>query len=135
VLYLTRKVTFCASHLYRNPSWSDAENERVFGKCVRCHGHNYVCEVTIRGAVEPSTGMVLNLTELDRILKTEVVEAYDHRFINEDVPGFDRLVPTTENLAVDIWNRVVGRLRGCELHRVRLYEDPDLFVDYLGDQA
>jgi 6-pyruvoyltetrahydropterin/6-carboxytetrahydropterin synthase len=133
VLYLTRKVTFSASHRYYRATWSEEENARHFGKCVRSHGHNYVGEVTVRGKVDPATGMVLNLTELDRILKEEVVEAYDHHFINEDVPGFDRLVPTTENIALDIWTRVAKRLRGCELHRVRLYEDPDLFVDYLGE--
>jgi 6-pyruvoyltetrahydropterin/6-carboxytetrahydropterin synthase len=133
VLYLTRKVTFCASHVYRVAKWSEAENARVFGKCVRDHGHNYVCEVTVRGQVDPETGMVLNLVELDRILKDEVVEVYDHRFVNDDVPGFDARVPTTENIALDVWRRVEKRLRGCTLHRVRLYEDPDLFVDCLAD--
>ncbi len=133
MVYLTRKVTFCASHRYGNPGWTPAENERVFGKCVRTHGHNYVCEVTVRGKVNAETGMVLNLTELDRILKDEVVEVYDHHDINEHVPGFERRVPTTENIAVDIWRRVAPRIEGCELHRVRVYEDPDLYVDYHGD--
>ncbi len=132
---LTRKVHFCASHRYHNPAFSDEENRRVFGKCnnPHGHGHNYVCEVSVAGEVDPETGMVIDLKRLSSLLDEVIMQRYDHKHLNLDVPEFRATIPTTENIAIDIWRQLQGRLTGCSLHRVRLYEDPTLFVEYYGE--
>jgi 6-pyruvoyltetrahydropterin/6-carboxytetrahydropterin synthase len=134
VVYLTRQAEFSASHFYYLPDASEAENQRLFGKCANRngHGHNYVLQVTVKGDVDPATGMVLDLKELKDILEREVMEAMDHRFLNHEVPPFGEVMPTTENLAVEIWRRLAPRITTGRLHQVRLYENPDLFVDYYG---
>jgi 6-pyruvoyltetrahydropterin/6-carboxytetrahydropterin synthase len=95
-----------------------------------------VVEVSLLGDPDPVTGMVLDLKELKEILNREIVAPYDHRFLNYEVPPFDRVVPTTENIARDIWQRLEGPLNGPrhQLHSVRVYETPDLYVDYFGEQ-
>jgi 6-pyruvoyltetrahydropterin/6-carboxytetrahydropterin synthase len=141
-MYLTRKAEFSASHICANPEWSQAQNRAVYGPNANPngHGHNYVLEVTLEGDPDPVTGMVFDLRELKEILNQEVVDPMDHRFLNREVPPFDSIVPTTENLAIEIWRRVNERLRalpevqqnGARLANVRLYETADLFVDYGG---
>jgi len=135
MIYLTRKCEFSASHFYHNPQWSEAENLRVFGKCANLngHGHNYTLEVTVQGEVDPVTGFVVDLKELKDILNREVVEAMDHRHLNKEVPEFATKIPTSENIAIAIWQRLEKKLNVAKLHRVRLYELPDLFVDYYGE--
>ncbi len=135
MVYLTRKAEFSASHYYHNPEFSAEENRRLFGKCnnPNGHGHNYTLEVTVKGQVDPRSGFVVDLKELKAVLEREVLSAMDHRFLNKEVPEFARTIPTTENLAIAIWNRLRAKLRRAELHRVRVYETPDLFVDYYGE--
>jgi 6-pyruvoyltetrahydropterin/6-carboxytetrahydropterin synthase len=134
---ITRKVEFSASHICRNPSLSEAENRKLFGVAANPHGHghNYVVEVSLSGEPDPVTGMVLDLKLLKDILNRQVVEVYDHRFLNYEVPPFDRVVASTENIAKDIWERLRPHLGGgsYRLHSVRVYETPDLFVDYRGE--
>lgn len=134
-VYLTRRVEFAASHFYYDPALSEEENERLFGKCANRngHGHNYLLEVTVKGDVNPRTGMVLDLKELKDLLNSEVMDALDHRFLNHEVPAFAQRLPTTENIAVEIWRMLEGKLPAGRLHRVRLYETHDLYVDYYGD--
>jgi 6-pyruvoyltetrahydropterin/6-carboxytetrahydropterin synthase len=100
---LTRRVTFSAAHRYRRPEWDDAKNEEVFGLCAReqYHGHTYTCDVTVSGPVHKLTGMVVDLRALDRVLRAEVVERFDHRNLNTDIAEFGegRQIPTGENLA------------------------------------
>lgn len=138
-MLITRKVEFSASHVCRRPELSEEENQRFFGMAANPngHGHNYVLEVTLEGTPDPVTGMVLDLKELKEILNREVVERYDHRFLNYEVPPFDRVVPTTENIARDIWERLDPHLTSGQrrLHGVRVYETADLFVDYFGEPA
>lgn len=138
-MVITRKVEFSASHVCRDPRLSDEENRKLFGMAANPHGHghNYVVEVSVAGDPHPVTGMVLDLKELKEILNREVVEPYDHRFLNYEVPPFDRVVPTTENIARDIWRRIEPRLNDGRntLHSVRVYETPDLYVDYFGDET
>ena len=135
----TRKVEFSASHVCRNPQLSETENRRLFGMAANPHGHghNYVVEVSLAGDPHPVTGMVLDLKELKEVLNREVVEPYDHRFLNYEVPPFDRVIPTTENIARDIWRRLEPHLNrgGRNLHSVRVYETPDLYVDYFGGET
>jgi 6-pyruvoyltetrahydropterin/6-carboxytetrahydropterin synthase len=135
MIYVTRRAEFAASHFYHNPKFSAEENRRIFGKCnnPHGHGHNYVLEVTVGGEVDPSTGMVMDLKELKKLLEKEVLEVMDHRFLNQEVAPFATTIPTTENIATEIWKRIAPRLQAGHLHRVRLYETPDLFVDYYGE--
>ncbi len=134
MVFLTRKAEFAASHFYHNPALSPEENRRLFGKCnnPNGHGHNYVLEVTVKGEVDPVTGMVVDLQGLKETLNLRVLDVMDHRFLNREVPPFGEVIPTTENVAVEIWRRLEPALSG-KLHRVRLYEAPDLFVDYYGE--
>ena len=136
MVYLTRKCEFSASHYYHNPAFSSEENQSIFGKCANLdgHGHNYTLEITVKGEVDDTTGFVVDLKQLKDILNDEVVEAMDHRHLNKEVPEFAKLIPTTENLAIAIWNRLDTKLRVARLHRVRVYEMPDLFVDYYGEE-
>src|SRR3984957_16611073 len=137
-MLLTRKVEFSASHVCANPAWSDAENLRVYGNNANPngHGHNYVVEVTIEGQPNAVTGMVFDLRELKEILNQEVVEPMDHRFLNKEVAPFDTVVPTTENIAIEIWRRLASRVgrEGVKLNNVRLFETGDLYVDYRGER-
>ena len=135
-MLLTRKVEFSASHVCANPALSPEENHRIYGANANPHGHghNYVLEVTVEGAADPVTGMVFDLRELKEILNQEVVEPMDHRFLNREVPPFDRVVPTPENIAAEIWRRVEPRIQrpGVRLRNVRLWETPDLYIDCEG---
>ncbi|HZQ90965.1 MAG TPA: 6-carboxytetrahydropterin synthase [Terriglobales bacterium] len=135
MVYLTRKAEFSASHYYHNPEFSPEENRRVFGKCnnPNGHGHNYTLEVTVKGEVDRRSGFVVDLKELKEILNREVIDALDHRFLNKEVAEFQHAIPTTENLAIAIWKRLATKLRRAQLHRVRVYETPDLFVDFFGE--
>lgn len=131
MVYITRKMEFSASHLYHNPNFSPEENRRIFGKCnnPHGHGHNYVLEVTVEGEPDPTTGMVLDLKELKDILQREVTDRMDHRFLNREVPELAGQIPTCENIARVIWDLLELKITRGRLHRIRLYETPDLFVD------
>jgi 6-pyruvoyltetrahydropterin/6-carboxytetrahydropterin synthase len=135
MIYLTRRADFSSSHYYYDPSLSQEENRRIFGKCANLngHGHNYTLEVTVKGDVNAQTGFVIDLKELKAIMEREVVDAMDHRHLNKEVPEFAKLQPTTENLAIVIWKRLEPKLKGSRLHRVRVYEAEDLFADYYGE--
>ena len=136
MIYLTRKCEFSASHYYHNPELSAEENKRIFGKCnnPNGHGHNYTVEVTVRGEVDVRSGFVMDLKELKEMMSREVLDVLDHRFLNKEVPEFATRIPTTENIAVSIWHRLQPNLKVAELHRVRVYETADLFVDYYGEE-
>jgi 6-pyruvoyltetrahydropterin/6-carboxytetrahydropterin synthase len=135
MVYLTRRVEFSASHYFHNPEMTPEENQRVFGRCnnPHGHGHNYTLDVTVMGEVDPRTGMVLDLKDLKKILEAEVLRLMDHRFLNKEVPAFAHKIPTTENMAIEIWNLLASKLPGTKLHRIRLYESTDLYVDYYGE--
>lgn len=136
-MLITRKVEFSSSHMCRRSDLSEEENRRIYGLASNPHGHghNYVLEVSLEGEPDPVTGMVLDLKELKEILARQVVDVYDHRFLNYEVAPFDRVIPTTENIARDIWERLAPHLNGGrgKLRSVRLYETPDLYVDYAGE--
>ena len=136
-MLITRKAEFSASHVCSSPALSPAENEGLYGKESRLHGHNYVLEVTVRGEVDPVHGMVLDLKALKDIIRREVLDVYDHRFLNREVPPFDRVVPTAENIARDVWKRLASLIAdtGNALHSVRLYESDELYVDYCEPQT
>ncbi len=138
-MLLTRKAEFSASHVCSSPQLSDAENHAVYGAKANKngHGHNYVVEVTIEGTPDPVTGMVFDLRELKEIINAEIVDPMDHRFLNHEVPPFDTVVPTTENVAMEIWRRLADKIHAPNawLKNVRLYETSDLYVDYSEETA
>ncbi len=133
-LHLTRRYPFSASHRLHSPRLSEAENQRTYGKCNNPygHGHNYVVEVTVSGRVDPATGMVAHLGELDAFVAREVLEAFDHRYLNEEIAAFRERVPTTENLCIEIYNRLRG-FAGARLERVRLEETSLNSFEYSGE--
>ena len=123
-LSLTRRYRFAASHRLYSPKFSDEENRRLYGKCSNPHGHghNYVVEVTIAGPVDPSTGMIANLSDLDPFVGREVVEAFDYKYLNEEVAEFrGSVVPTTENVAREIFRRLL-KFPNARVERVRIEE-------------
>ena len=131
MILLTRKAEFSASHYYWVPAWTEQENARAFGKCANRngHGHNYTLEVTVAGEADPVTGMVLDLKELKEILEREITQRMDHRFLNYEVAELQGQIPTCENIARVIWNLLEPKITQGRLHKVRLYETPDLFAD------
>jgi 6-pyruvoyltetrahydropterin/6-carboxytetrahydropterin synthase len=135
MILLTRKAEFSASHYYWNDAWSEDENVRKFGKCANRngHGHNYALEVTVAGEIDAATGFVVDLKQLKDVMEREVVSVYDHRHLNLEIPEFKSAIPTTENIAIAVWSRLDGKIPGATLHRVRVYELPDLFADYYGE--
>ena len=138
-MVISKKVEFSASHICRSAELSDEENERVYGPASNRHGHghNYVVEVAISGAPDPVTGMIMDLKKLKEILEEKVLDVYDHRLLNREVAPFDRLVPTVENIAIDIWKRIetdIGRGGRAQLYSVRVHETDELFVEYRGER-
>ena len=133
-IHLTRRYRFCASHRLHSMELSEAENQRVYGKCNNPygHGHNYAVEVTVAGPVDEQTGMVANLADLDGYVEREVVEAFDHKYLNEEVQEFRATVPTTENLCREIYRRLKG-FPAARLEGVRIEETAANSFEYRGE--
>jgi 6-pyruvoyltetrahydropterin/6-carboxytetrahydropterin synthase len=131
VAYSTRRFSFSAGHHYWVEEWDAGENERAFGRLTVPHGHNYTLDVTIRGAIDERTGMVIDLGELKRVVNETVVERFDHADLNADAL-FRGRVPTTENIATAVWDLLAPKLGPDRLWQVRVWEDPTLYVDYRG---
>lgn len=141
MVFLSRKTNFSSAHRYYQPALSEDENKKIFGRCYTAHGHghNYILEVTIGGDIDQKTGMVMNLVDLDHILK-EVTTVLDHQHINKDIAYFAEknakgitVVPTTENIARYCFEEIKNRMpQNAKLFRVRIYEADDLWADYYG---
>jgi 6-pyruvoyltetrahydropterin/6-carboxytetrahydropterin synthase len=131
---VTRRVHFNAAHRLCNPSFSDAENERVFGVCnnPNYHGHNYNLDVSVAGEIDPATGFVLDINRLKAIVEASVVRHLDHKNLNLDVPWFRELNPTAENIAVMCWRLLAPAVVPAVLVRIRLWETERNYVDYEG---
>jgi len=119
---VSRREAFNAAHQLRDPSLSDEENQRIFGKCANLHGHNYVLEVVVAGQIDQATGYVLDLKRLSEVISRRVIDDVDHRNLNTDVPWLEGLIPTAENLAVAFWQRIGSELPEGTLRSVRLWE-------------
>ena len=134
-LELGRRYRFAASHRLHTAKLSEEENARVFGKCANPygHGHNYVLEISVSGDVDPATGMITNLAELDPFVDREVIEVFDHHSLNDDVAAFRDVVPTTENLCIEIYNRLKS-FPYAKLERVRVQETTNNSFEYDGNQ-
>ena len=130
---LTRRYWFAASHRLHSPELSDVENQRLYGKCNNPygHGHNYGLEVTLTGPVDAETGMIANLAELDPFVECEVIDAFDHKYLNEEVVEFRSIVPTTENVCRAIYRRL-AKFLAARLERVRIEETSKNSFEYDG---
>ena len=134
MIFLSRRITFSSAHRYYQPKFSEAENRKIFGRCYteHGHGHNYVLEITVGGETDPLTGMVINLVDVDQILK-DVTDPMDHHHLNHDVAAFKEEVPTTENLARYFFVEVKKHLpENVKLVRARVFEADNLWADYYG---
>ncbi len=134
MIYLTRRVEFSAGHRLVSDQLTPEENARVFGPCSRPagHGHNYRLEVTVRGEPDPRTGMVLNLSEFKRLLEQEIVARLDHQDLNA-APLLRGRIPTTENLALAVWETLQGKLPAGRLHEVKVWETSNNSAAYRGE--
>ncbi len=136
MIYITRREHFNAAHKLYNPKWSKEQNDEVFGKCANenWHGHNYNLYVTVKGDVNPDTGYSVNLKELSVIIRTYITDKIDHRNLNLDVDFMKGLMPSTENVAIAIWNELKPHLDklGSQLHSIKLFETENNYVEYFG---
>ena len=141
MIYISRKEHFNAAHKLFNPKWSKEKNEEVFGPCANenWHGHNYELIVTVKGNVDEETGYVVDLKELSSLLKTDIIDVFDHKNINLDVPCMKGKMASTENIVMAMWNLIVDKVNemakenNCILHSLKLYETPRNFVEYRGE--
>lgn len=135
-LHLSRRYRFSASHRLHSPQLGEEENRSVYGKCNNPygHGHNYVVEVAVSGPVDRATGMIANLADLDAFVEGEVIEPFDHKYLNEEIAEFRANVPTTENICIEIFNRL-RRFPQAKLERVRVEETALNSFAYAGEPA
>lgn len=135
---ILHREEFSSAHVLHSPHLSAEENKRLYGPCNNLHGHNYALEVCVRGPVNPVTGMVMNLSDLMRIVQERIIHKVDHLNLNTDVPFLQGIIPTAEMVAVLFWNELEPGLQeyeSCRLHRIRLYESRNNFVDYMGPKG
>lgn len=135
MMYITRRETFSAAHRLYNPAWSDERNWQVFGKDANPngHGHTYTLEVTVKGAIDPDTGTVMDLRDLRDVMRAAVIEKLDHANLNLDVEFLRGVMPSAENIAVACWRELAECLGPDRLHRVRLWESENNSVEYYGE--
>jgi len=136
MVFLTRRERFNAAHRLYNKEWSDEKNLEVFGKCSNhnFHGHNFELFVTVKGEPDPDTGFIVNAHLLSILLKNEIIEKLDHQNLNLDVDFLEGILPSSENIAIAIWNVLENLLTDCELHCIKLVETENIFVEYYGSR-
>lgn len=135
MVYLTRLEHFNAAHKLYNPNWTKEKNEEVFGVCANenWHGHNFELFVTVKGTPNADTGFLMDVKILSKIIKEHVIKKLDHKNLNLDVDFLAGKMCSTENLAIGIWNQILPHLpNGVQLHCVKLYETPRIYVEYFG---
>jgi 6-pyruvoyltetrahydropterin/6-carboxytetrahydropterin synthase len=132
---ITRRATFAAAHVLCRPEWSDEKNRAAFGDDVNEHGHSYVIEVTVGGDVDPETGMVVNLSHVDDVLRREFVSLVDHKHLNRDVDFLGEVMPTAENIALAAFKRLRPALQPARLLKVRIVESENNSAEVTGDQS
>ncbi|GGF87235.1 6-carboxytetrahydropterin synthase [Paenibacillus abyssi] len=131
MVFLSRKLYFSAAHRYRIEDWSDEKNRQVFGLCSNPngHGHDYTLEVMVKGQIDERSGIVVNISDIDKVVKQLINEEFDGKFLNVEHPYFEANIPTTENIVNYLWNSLENRMIGCELHKIRLHENHYLLAE------
>ncbi|MFQ6610247.1 MAG: 6-carboxytetrahydropterin synthase [Fidelibacterota bacterium] len=133
---ITKIYTFCAAHQYHNSSWDEKANYAVFGDDVKVHGHNYELEITVSGPVDPSSGFVTNLNDLNDLVNSRIIGILDHSQIEKDIPWFKGKQPSTENLTIFIWESLVSAIEDpAYLKRIRIKETPTIYTEYYGPEG
>lgn len=132
-VHITRRATFAAGHILCRDDWSDEQNREVFGACTTDHGHNYVIEVTVAGAVDAETGMVVNLKHVDVVMRREFIDAVDHHHLNRDVDFMRGVIPTAENIALAAFHRLEPALKPARLIKVRIIETENNAAEVTSD--
>jgi 6-pyruvoyltetrahydropterin/6-carboxytetrahydropterin synthase len=136
MVFLTRRERFNAAHRLFKPEWTNEQNYEVFGKCSNpnWHGHNYELFVTIKGEPNPETGFVINLKQLSKIVRTKITEQADHKNLNLEVPFMNGRIPTSENIAIAVWEEIEEDILklNCTLHCVKVVETENNSVEYFG---
>jgi len=134
MIYVTRREVFSAAHRLYNKNYSSEENLRIFGKCSNPngHGHNYTVEIVVAGEIDPQTGYLIDLKLLKEIINDNILQKVDHKNLNVDVDFLHGIIPTSENIAVGIWNQLVDKIPSGKLHAVKLYETENNYVEYKG---
>jgi len=135
MIYVTRREVFSASHRIYNPNLSDEENFKIYGKCSNPngHGHNYTIEVTVAGEINSDTGYLIDLTQLKKIIRENVIDKLDHKNLNLDVEFLRDKIPTAENILIGIWNQLADKIPAGKLYSIKLYETENNYVEYRGE--
>lgn len=134
MVYVTRREVFSASHRLYNPNLTEAENDRLFGKCnnPNGHGHNYIIEVVVAGEIDQETGYLIDLKKLKKIIIENVISKVDHKHLNIDVEFMKDVIPTAENIAVKCWEQLVDKIPNGRLYSVKIYETENNYAEYKG---
>ena len=131
--FITKQYKFCAAHRYWNDRWTEAENFENFGDDIYLHGHNYNLDITISGEINTDSGFIVNLQKLNNIVQENVISIMDHSQIEKDIDWFENCQPSTENMVVFIWERLVGKIPSpAKLHSIKLQETPTISTTYFG---
>ena len=131
--FITKQYKFCAAHRYWNNRWTEAENYENFGDDIYLHGHNYNLDITISGEINTDSGFIVNLQKLNNIVQENVISIMDHSQIEKDINWFENRQPSTENMVVFIWERLVGKIPSpAKLHSIKLQETPTISTTYFG---
>ena len=137
MIQVSRKYKLASSHRLYNPEWDEIRNIEVYGKCsnLQGHGHNYLLEVTLRGKPDRKTGELTNLDQVDKVVREQIIDRFDHKNLNEDTSEFKELIPTVENMVKVFWELMTGRFGKAELVRVALWETEKTYAEYFGPIA
>jgi len=131
--FITKQYKFCAAHRYWNSRWTEAENFENFGDDIYLHGHNYNLDITISGEINTDSGFIINLQKLNNIVQENVISIMDHSQIEKDIDWFENRQPSTENMVVFIWERLVDKIPSpAKLHSIKLQETPTISTTYFG---
>ena len=134
--YITKQYKFCAAHRYWNSNWSDEKNCQIFGEDVKIHGHNYILDITIHGRINDDSGFIVNIFELNKIVKIHILDVMDHSQIELDIPWFEAKQPSTENMVVFIWDQIVSKVPiPAKLYSIKLRETPTIYTEYFGPEG
>ena len=135
MIYLTKQYKFCAAHKYWNKDWSDQKNIEVFDEDVKVHGHNYTLSITVKGEINNSSGFIVDIKKLNKIIFKYIIDIFDHSQIEKDIDWFKNKQPSTENMLVFMWNEILDRIpSGAILHCIKLRETPTIFSEYYGPE-
>jgi 6-pyruvoyltetrahydropterin/6-carboxytetrahydropterin synthase len=130
IIYITRKAKFSAAHRLLNKKFAEDKNRKIFSKCYDLHGHNYHLEITLKAAIDPDTGMLINFTDLKEVIYRNIILKFDHKYLN-DLEEFKDVIPTAENIAYVSWQLLKPDL-GEKLYEVKVFETNNSFVSYKG---